>query len=142
MRTRIFETWAEEQKTQNLEQHLGAVLSGIGRRIVRRGDLDDVSAEKIQPLEASKERQSLPGSQASDFGRPRPRRESGIEGVDIERQVSGAIADDASGAFDRAPNTKVQELVGVNDRHSGLLGKLPQIFRRSANADLDGSGRV
>src|SRR5690606_32495456 len=98
--------------------------------------------DKIDALEAANELQNLARREAADFRRAGARREARVETVDIKGKIGRAVADDRLRLLDDGGHAETGDFFRMDDRHAGLVGELPEIFRRAANADLDRAGRV
>ena len=133
---------AEHHQAQDLEQHLRAGMRGVGGGIVLRRDLDDVAADDVEALQAAQDFQHFARGQPADFRRAGARREGRVEAVDVEGEVGRPVADDLSRLLDDGRDAQAGHFLGVDHGHAGLVGELPQIFGRAANADLDGARRV
>ncbi len=82
--------------------------------LIRRRDLDDVSADNIQPLDAPQDTDQFPRRPAPGFGRAGARRKRGVEDVDVDAQIHGVLGTQrVHDAFDDARRAEVVDVVGA-----------------------------
>ncbi|KWF88840.1 hypothetical protein WL94_16525 [Burkholderia cepacia] len=110
--------------------------------VVLRRHLDQISADDVQAGEPAQEGLHFPDSQSPDFRCSRSRCKGRVDAIDIACDIYPPIANDLSCFRDDHFNTVFIDVFCVDDRHPRFVRKLPQVFRRAANADLDGACRV
>src|SRR5271155_4240476 len=131
-------------QAENLEHHGCPYQRGVAGLIVRRGNFYDVAADEIESAQAAQEALRFQRGDAADFRRPSSRCIDGVETVNVERYVSGTVADNLAGFFDDSLNTERCELLHEHHAHAVRQGKLDAIHKvlPAANADLNRAFRV
>ena len=119
-----------------------AGLRGVGAGVVLRRDLHHIAAADVQAFEAVQNGQRFAGAQATDLRGSGAGCEDRVQAVDIERHIGRAIAHYGAGHAHDFGNTQCGYLLGMHHRHADIFGKLPQVFRRTADTDLDAARRV
>ena len=61
--------------------------------VVLRLDLDEIETDEIEAPQSAHEPERIAAAWPADFRRPRPRRESRIDEVDVEAEKDRALAD-------------------------------------------------
>ena len=113
------------------------------RGVVLRRDLDHVAADDVR---APSGRAGSPAPRASSGRRspacrcPARRPDRGCRCR--RRRRSGRRRRPRGRARSRPAMPRPVDLLGVDHGHAGIVGELPQIFRRAADADLDRALRV
>ena len=84
------------------------------RDVERRADLDEIDADEVAAGQAAHQLQRLARRQAARHRRARARRERGIDAVDVEGQVDGALADDLAHLGEHVGDAALADLVGAD----------------------------
>lgn len=79
----------------NLKQHIRRRhRRQLGICIIRRRDLDQIRRHEIDPFQPTDDGPELPRRPTPRLGRPRRRRESRVQGIDIDGQIHGILCPD------------------------------------------------
>ena len=81
---------------EKLEQDGGGRHAGDAAGVEGRRDLDEIGADEIEAPEIADQTLGFKCREAARLWRPRSRRIDRIKRVDIEGEISGAVADDLS----------------------------------------------
>jgi len=78
--------------TEHFEEDVGRRHGGKLRvRVVRRSYLDDIGADDVQPVQATKDGSQLSRGPATSLRCTSGRGKGGIDGIDINREIHGLV---------------------------------------------------
>ena len=80
--------------------------------VVLRLDLDEIETDEIEAPQSAHEPERIAAAWPADFRRPRPRRESRIDEVDVEAEKDRALADPREHLRQHSVDTALQQRLG------------------------------
>ena len=100
----------------------GGDRRGLGYRVVRGADLDDIRTDEVEALEALEQALQLAGSPAARLGGASGGGNAGVEDVNVNGEVCGRVADGIFDLLDNAGDANVVDLVGLDQGEANDLG--------------------
>ena len=106
-----------------------------------RRDFHHVGADDVQPAQLAQHLLGLEGGEAADLGRAGARRIDGIEHVDVEAHIDGAVAHDTARLGHDGLGALFHRLLDAHEAHAHLraIVEVVEIVHGAAQADLDGA---
>src|SRR6266516_1491415 len=129
---------------QKFEQDSGCSDAGDAASVEWWRDLVQIGADEIEAPEIADQTLGFKRREAAGLRRSRSRRIDRIKRVDIEREISGAAADDLSRLLGCPPPALVVELLNRNHAHATVVAELPHFgdVEAAADPDLDRALRI